>query len=107
MPTSFSSLVPRGGFVSEVSVEIIRKYPMVFANFKHNGLTTFVNEKVNNATILPLGSKTSFVTLKMLRGREEMLVKQTIKVLVLLQDRFISHQNSLKVFLSKIILRLG
>ena len=45
MPTSFSSLLPNGGFVSEIYVEIVRKYPLLFAKFDQNGATTFISER--------------------------------------------------------------
>jgi hypothetical protein len=45
MPTTFSSLVTNGGFVSEISVEIVRKYPMIYSKSDHNGATTFISEK--------------------------------------------------------------
>jgi hypothetical protein len=48
MPTSFSSLVANGGLVSEVVVEVVRKYPLVFARVDQNGTTSFVSEKVGN-----------------------------------------------------------
>jgi len=46
MATPFDSLVSNGGFVSEIFVEIVRKYPIVFARFEQAGSTTFVSEKV-------------------------------------------------------------
>ena len=46
MLTPFDSLVSNGGFVSEIFVEIVRKYPIVFARFGQTGSTTFVSEKV-------------------------------------------------------------
>ena len=46
MPTAFSGLVPNGGFVSEIFVEIVRKYPMIYSRSDQNGTTTFISEKV-------------------------------------------------------------
>ena len=54
LPTAFSSLLSGGGMASEIRLQIVRAYPVVYKGVSEFNSSRFINEKVHDRLSLKL-----------------------------------------------------